>query len=142
MKRVKDLLRGKNPTLYSVNVDDSVLETLQLMAEKNVGALMVMENGKPIGIVSERDYARKVILKGKSSEKTKVSEIMTSPFLSVGLEHKIDECMSLMTDKGFRHLPVLDDEQLVTVISIKDIVKFIIAEQQSTIEELERYITG
>ena len=142
MKTVANLLRGKGSEVLSVVPELPVFEALRVMAEKNVGALLVVEGGKLIGILSERDYARKVILKGKSSRDTPVREIMSSHVLYVRPAHTIEDCMALMTDKRVRHLPVLDEDQLVGVISIGDVVKAIIAEQEFMIEQLQNYITG
>ena len=142
MKTVTQLLRTKGHEVLSVSPETSVFEALKVMAEKNVGALLVVEGERLVGVFSERDYARKVILKGKSSRDVPVREIMTSHVLYVRPEQTIDECMALMTDKRVRHLPVLDEQRLVGVISIGDIVKAIIAEQEFTIEQLQNYITG
>ena len=142
MKTVTQLLREKGQKVLSVAPETSVFEALQVMAEKNVGALVVVEGERLVGIFSERDYARKVILKGKASKEIAVREIMTSHVLYVRPEQTIDDCMALMTDKRVRHLPVLDEERLVGVISIGDVVKAIIAEQEFMIEQLQNYITG
>jgi len=143
MKTVMQLLRGKGHAVLSVSPETSVFEALRVMAEKNIGALLVVEGEGLVGIFSERDYARKVVLKGKASKETPVREIMTSPVLYVRPEQTIEECMALMTDKHVRHLPVLQDEtRLVGVISIGDVVKTIIAEQEFMIEQLQNYITG
>jgi CBS domain-containing protein len=119
-----------------------VYEALRVMAEKDVGALLVMEDGSLVGIISERDYARKVILKGKTSRETLVREIMTERPVCVRADQTIEECMALMTNKRIRHLPVLENNQLIGVISIGDVVKDIISEQEFMIEQLENYITG
>ena len=142
MKTVAQLLRTKGHLILSVAPDISVFEALRVMAENNVGALLVVEGGQLAGIFSERDYARKVILKGKASKEIPVREIMTSHVLYVRPEQTIDDCMALMTDKRVRHLPVLDEERLVGVLSIGDVVKAIIAEQEFMIEQLQNYITG
>jgi CBS domain-containing protein len=143
MKTVKHLLRTKGHDVLSVAPDTAVFEALRLMAEKNVGAVLVLESERLVGIFSERDYARKVILKGKSSKETLVREIMSSHVLYVRPEQTIENCMALMTGKRVRHLPVLDDEQrVVGVISIGDVVKDIISEQEFMIEQLQNYITG
>jgi CBS domain-containing protein len=142
MKMVTHLLRAKGHEVLSVSPETPVFEALQVMAEKNVGALLVVERDRLVGILSERDYARKVILKGKSSRETPVREIMSSNVLYVRPQQTIEECMALMTDKRVRHLPVLDEERLVGVISIGDVVKAIIAEQEFLIEQLQNYITG
>jgi CBS domain-containing protein len=142
MITVKRLLQAKGDESWSTTPETSVFDALILMAEKNIGALMVLESGKLAGIFSERDYARKVILKGKSSKEVRVAEIMTEKVITVAPNHSIDECMKLMTDNHIRHLPVIDDQRLVGVIAIGDVLKAIIAEQQSTINQLEDYIKG
>lgn len=141
-KTVRQILQNKGHTVWSIAPDASVYEALQLMAEKNIGALVVLEAGELVGIFSERDYARKVILKGKSSKDTPVREIMTPKVIYVRPNHTIEDCMALMTDKHIRHLPVLDNGRLVGIISIGDVVKAIISEQEFIIEQLESYITG
>ena len=142
MKTVAQLLRIKGHEVLSVSPDISVFEALRVMADRNVGALLVIEGGRLAGIFSERDYARKVILKGKASKEIPVREIMTSHVLYVRPEQTIEDCMALMTDKRVRHLPVLEGERLIGVISIGDVVKAIIAEQEFIIEQLQNYITG
>ncbi|MCZ6775695.1 MAG: CBS domain-containing protein [Ignavibacteria bacterium] len=142
MITVKRLLQAKGDEIWSTTPETSVFDALILMAEKNIGALMVLESGKLAGIFSERDYARKVILKGKTSKEVRVGEIMTEKVITVAPNHSIDECMKLMTDNHIRHLPVIDDQRLVGVIAIGDVLKAIIAEQQSTINQLEDYIKG
>jgi CBS domain-containing protein len=142
MTRVEDLLQAKGRTVWSISADASVYEAIQMMADRGVGALPVVAAEKPAGIVSERDYARKVILQGKSSKDTPVRDIMTSPVYFVRPEQSIEQCMVLMTDKRIRHLPVLDGEHLAGIVSIGDLVKAVIAEQQIRIEQLESYITG
>ena len=142
MRTVTQLLRTKGQGILSVSPETPVFNALQVMAEKNVGALLVVEREELVGIFSERDYARKVILKGKSSKDTPVREIMSSHVLYVRPEQTIEDCMALMTDKRVRHLPVLEHGQLVGVISIGDVVKALIAEQQFIIEQLQNYITG
>jgi CBS domain-containing protein len=142
MKTVRDLLQVKGYSVWAVAPDTSVYDALALMAQKNVGAVLVIQDDRPVGIMSERDYARKVILRGKFSQSTPVSEIMTEKVLCIGPEQTVQECMALMTDKHVRHLPVLQGEQLIGVISIGDVVKAIISEQEFTIEQLENYITG
>ena len=142
MKTVAQILRTKGHEVLSVSPDISVFDARGVMAEKNVGALLVVEGGLLAGIFSARVYARKVILKGKVSRETPVREIMTSHVLYVRPGQTVDDCMALMTDKRVRHLPVLEDERLVGVISIGDVVKAIIAEQEFIIEQLQNYITG
>lgn len=142
MKTVEQLLQRKGPETWFVSPDETVLDALKLMAEKNVGALLVIEQSRLVGIFSERDYARKVILHGKASKDTPVSEIMSTAVVCVGPKYTVEECMALMTDKRVRHLPVLDGGKLCGVISIGDVVKAIISEQEFIIEQLEQYITG
>ena len=142
MNTVTQLLRAKGHEVLSVSPETAVFDALMVMAEKNVGALLVVEGERLVGVFSERDYARKVILKGKSSKEISVREIMSSHVLYVRPQHTIEECMALMTDKRVRHLPVLEEERLVGVISIGDVVKAIIAEQEFMIEQLQNYITG
>ena len=142
MKTVMQLLRTKGQQVLSVAPDIPVFEALEVMADKNVGALLVVEDERLVGVFSERDYARKVILKGKSSKDTPVREIMSSHVLYVRPEQTIEDCMALMTDKRVRHLPVMEEGRVVGVISIGDVVKAIIAEQEFIIEQLQNYITG
>jgi CBS domain-containing protein len=143
MKTVRQLLRAKGHEVLSVAPETAVFQALQLMAEKNIGAVLVLEGKSLVGIFSERDYARKVILKGKSSKDTLVRETMSSHVLFVRPEQTIQDCMALMTDKRVRHLPVLDEEQrVIGVVSIGDVVKDIISEQEFLIEQLQNYITG
>lgn len=142
MKLVKNILNTKGNDIWHIAPDDSVLDAIRMMAEKGVGALLIMENEKLAGIVSERDYARKVILKGRSSEKTPVKDIMTAEVVCASPEQTVEDCMSLMTENRIRHLPVLQDEKVVGVLSIGDLVKAIIEEQHFTIKQLEMYITG
>ena len=141
MKTVAQLLRTKGHEVLSVSPELSVFEALQVMAEKNVGALLVLEGARLVGVFSERDYARKVILKGKASKEIPVREIMSTHVLYVRPQQTVEDCMALMTDKRVRHLPVMEEERLAGVISIGD-VKAIIAEQEFMIEQLQNYITG
>jgi CBS domain-containing protein len=140
MKTVRQLLQGKTRGLCTVSPEARVLEALKMMAEKDIGALLVVEEGRLVGILSERDYARKVILQGKSSQDTPVREIMTERVVYVQPRNTVDECMALMTDKRIRHLPVLENDQLIGVLSIGDLVKETISEQQFMIKQLESYI--
>jgi CBS domain-containing protein len=138
---VRDMLRGKSD-IYSVEPGDTVYKALRLMADKNIGAVLVRSNEKLEGIFSERDYARKVILLGKMSKETLVSEIMTTRVISVEPDWTAEQCMALMTDKRIRHLPVIEQGQLVGVVSIGDVVRAVVDEQQFTIDVLQRYITS
>ena len=142
MKTVYDILERKGRDVWSVKPSDSIYNALALMEEKNVGAVLVREAGQLVGIFSERDYARKVVLKGKSSKKTPVKEAMTNRIACVKSDQKIEECMALMTDKHIRHLPVIEDEKLNGIISIGDVVQAKISEQEFIIQQLENYITG
>jgi CBS domain-containing protein len=142
MRTVKQLLESKGHDVWSVSPDTSVLEAIKKMADKQVGALLVLDHGKPVGIVSERDYARKVILQGRSSQETPVEEIMTTRVVCARPDLNVQECMAIMTDKRIRHLPVMEGDQVLGMISIGDLVKAIIAEQQFIIAQLERYIAG
>ncbi len=137
MKTVKQLLAAKGQSVWSVSTITPVFEALRLMADKDIGALLVLDEDQLVGIMSERDYARKVVLYGKSSKDTPVREIMTRKVFYVRPEQTVEECMALMTDKRVRHLPVLDDGHVVGVISIGDVVKSIISDQQFMIEQLE-----
>ena len=142
MKIVNDLLKNKGSEVWSVTPDTHVFDALETMADKNIGAMPVLESEKIVGMFSERDYARKVILKGKASKNTHIKEIMSSKVHHVSPEQSIEECMALMTDKRIRHLPVLEKGELVGLISIGDVVKAIISEQEFIMGQLENYITG
>jgi len=140
MKTVRQLLQGKTSGVHTIDSDVPVIDALRLMAEREIGALPVMAGGKLAGILSERDYARKVILQGKSSRDTTVREIMTARVVCVGPERTVEECMALMTDKRIRHLPVIEHGELIGLLSIGDLVKEMISEQQFMIAQLESYI--
>jgi CBS domain-containing protein len=142
MNTVRDILRSKGSEVWSVRPDATLFEALEKMAEKNVGALLVMEGEEVVGIVSERDYARKIILKGRGSKETRVREIMTQDTLYVDPDYRVEECMALMTDGHVRHLPVIEEDRVIGIISIGDVVKEIISEKQFVIEQLEKYIKG
>jgi CBS domain-containing protein len=142
MTTVRQLLQAKNAEVWTIRPEALVYDALQTMAEKDVGALPVIEGGEIVGIFSERDYARKVVLKGKSSRTSPVREMMTARVLFVSPAETVEECMKLMTEKRVRHLPVLEEGRLVGIVSIGDAVKKVIADQQFTIEVLEKYITG
>jgi CBS domain-containing protein len=142
MQTVNQLLQIKGNQIFSVAPQDSVLQAIEMMASRHVGALLVMSQGTLIGIISERDYARKVILKKRSSHDTAVSDIMTSPAISVTPQDSVHHCMQLMTDGRFRHLPVMNAGRVVGMLSIGDLVKAVIEEQSQHIEQLERYIAG
>jgi CBS domain-containing protein len=142
MRTVSQLLRGKGNQIFSVGPTESVLRAIEIMATRHVGALLVMDQGKLAGIISERDYARKVILKNRSSHDTPVSDIMSSPAVTVAPTDTVHHCMEVMTQRRFRHLPVEDGGRVVGMLSIGDLVKAVIEEQSAQIEQLERYIAG
>ena len=142
MKIIRDILQEKGSEVYSIPPHATVYETLQMMADKNVGALLVMQDDSVVGIISERDYARKVVLKGKFSKDVPVSEIMSSHILRIDPDQDIETCMELMSDKRVRHLPVFENGRVVGIISIGDIVKAIIEHKEETIAQLENYIRG
>ena len=142
MGKVRKILHDKGHDIFSVEPNVMVFKAIEMMCEKNVGGLLIVEDGKLVGIFTERDYARKLILKGKSSKDTPISELMTTKLVTVTPDATIDECMRLMTGRKIRHLPVLENDVLVGIISIGDVVRFIIDEQRTIIQELEHYITG
>jgi len=142
MKTVSDLLRAKPARLVTIRPESSVLDAIKVLAQEDIGAAIVMEGDRLAGIFSERDYTRKVILQGRSSNSTRVEEIMTRSVITVNPRTRTRECMQLMTDKQIRHLPVVDDSKVIGMVSIRDIVGDIIADQDFTIEQLEHYISG
>lgn len=142
MKLVKQLLASKGNDVLSIEPDASVLDAVKLMAEKGVGALTVMNGSELAGIVTERDYARKIILKGRSSDTTTVGEVMTREIITTSGSGSVEECMNMMTNSRIRHLPVVDDGVVIGIISIGDLVKAVIADQKEEIEQLEHYISG
>ncbi len=142
MKTVRDILNAKGSTVWWVSPETTVYDTLKLMAEKDIGAVLVLEGERPVGIFSERDYARQVVLKGKTSKETPVRDVMTTRVVFVRPEQNVEECMAVMTDKRIRHLPVLEGDRLVGIISIGDVVKAVISEKEFLIEQLEHYIAS
>lgn len=142
MTTVDSILKTKGGDIWSVAPDASVFEALEMMAAKNVSGLLILDKGKLVGIFTERDYARKLILKGKLSKETKVRDLMTKDVLYVDPHHTVEDCMKLMTRKRIRHLPVLASKQLIGIITIGDLVNQIISEQKTTIDQLENYISG
>ena len=139
---ISEILNHKGTTAWTISPDATVFEAIQMMADKNIGALLVTESDKLVGIISERDYTRKVMLKGKASKTTAVKEILSSHHILVTPSHTVEECMRLMTDHHFRHLPVLDGDRIAGIVSIGDLVNWIISAQQSAISQLQTYITG
>jgi CBS domain-containing protein len=139
---ISEILSYKGSSAWSISPVATVFEAIQMMADKNVGALLVTENDKLVGILSERDYTRKVVIKGKSSRTTAVREILSSHVIHVTPAHTVEECMRLMTDHHFRHLPVLEGDRIAGIVSIGDLVNWIISAQTSTISQLQTYITG
>ncbi len=142
MTTLKMLLKGKGHDVWSVHPDDTVLDAIKVLAKKDIRALIVIEDDKPVGIFTERDYARNVYLKGKSSPETSVCDVMASPVICVRPDQTVNECMALMTEKRFRHLPVMNGDKLVGMLSIGDLVKSVIDDQKFEIEQLEHYIHG
>jgi len=139
---IRDILKRKGQDVWSITPDSSVYQAIEMMADKHIGALLVMTNDQLIGIISERDYARKVVLKGRSSKETRIEEIMTSPVISVEPGRHVDECMKIMTDRRIRHLPVIENDKVIGVVSIGDLVNWIISAQDHTIQQLQDYISG
>jgi CBS domain-containing protein len=142
MHTASDILRDKGHTVWSVKPTDTVLEALGAMARHDVGAVLVLDGDRLVGIFSERDYARKVVLAGRSSKDSRVDEVMTSQVVCVSPERSIDECMALMTNRRLRHLPIVDHKRVIGIVSIGDLVKATIDDQQATIGELQRYIAS
>jgi len=142
MLRVNQLLSVKGEDVWSIEADEPVLRAIQIMADRHIGALPVMRGDELVGMISERDYARKVVLLGRSSAETPVWEIMSAPVVVVGRDETVHDCMQLMTARRIRHLPVVETNRLVGMISIGDLVRAVIEEQQQTIDDLEKFITG
>ncbi|MGU9957974.1 MAG: CBS domain-containing protein [Arenicellales bacterium WSBS_2016_MAG_OTU3] len=142
MKTAKQIIEEKGNQVWSVEPDNSVFDTIKMMAEKKIGALLVIENNKTVGIISERDYARKIILEGRNSKDTRVGEIMTSDLIAVTPEQNVNECLNLMSDHHIRHLPVISNGELSGMLSVRDLMAAIIEDQQFQIEQLEQYVRG
>ena len=144
MTRIEDFLKvNKNRQIWTISKDQSVRQALILMSEKNIGAIIIVDNNDfPIGIFSERDYARKIILKGKSSKETLLDEVMTKELITVTRDYKIDQCMEIMNEKRIRHLPVLENKKIIGIISIGDVLKIMIKEQKELIDHLQKFITS
>ena len=144
MTRLEDFLKlNKNRQIWTISKDQSVRQALVLMSEKNIGAIIIVDNNDfPIGIFSERDYARKIVLKGKSSKDTLLDEVMTKELITVTRDYKIDQCMEIMNEKRIRHLPVLENKKIVGIISIGDVLKIMIKEQKELIDHLQKVITS
>ena len=144
MTRLEDFLKlNKNRQIWTISKNQSVRQALILMSEKNIGAIIIVDNNDfPIGIFSERDYARKIILKGKSSKDTLLDEVMTKELITITRDYKIDHCMEIMTEKRIRHLPVLENKKIVGIISIGDVLKIMIKEQKELIDHLQKFITS
>lgn len=142
MRNVRHLLEAKAPEIFSIGPDAPVIDAVRLMAEKCIGALLVMDGARLAGILSERDYARKIVLQGRSSSNTPVREIMSADVISVGCDDTIDHCMQIVTEKRIRHLPVMRDDEVLGVVSIGDLVKAVIEDQQLELDQLQRYIAS
>lgn len=142
MKTVNNIIQNKSNSIHSVNPDTSVLDALKVMMDKNISALLVMEGPQLKGIFTERDYARKIILQGKSSKDTLIKDVMTAELETIRLNSSIDRCMEIMTDKHIRHLPIVENGKVAGMISIGDLVKFVIEDQKLTIEQLQNYISS
>ena len=144
MTTLEDFLKlNKNRKIWTISKDQNVRQGLNLMSENNIGAIIIVDNNDfPIGIFSERDYARKIILKGKSSKDTLLNEVMTKELITVTKNYKIDQCMKIMNEKGIRHLPVLENKKIVGIISIRDVLKIIMKEQKDLIDHLQKFITS
>ena len=144
MTRLEDFLKlNKNRQIWTISKDQSVRQALILMSEKNIGAIIIVDNNDfPIGIFSERDYARKIILKGKSSKNTLLDEVMTKELITVTRDYKVDQCMEIMNEKKIRHLPVMENKKIVDIISIRDVLKIMIKEQKELIDHLQKFITS
>jgi CBS domain-containing protein len=142
MRTVRQLLEAKAPEVFAIGPDAPVIDAIRLMAEKRIGAVLVMQGGRLAGILSERDYARKIVLEGRSSKDTPVRDIMTASVISVGLQDSAERCMQIVTEKRVRHLPVLDGDAVLGVISIGDLVKAVIEDQQLELDQLQRYIAS
>ena len=138
---VRAVLKRKGSEIWSITPNQTVYEAIEKMAEKGVGALLVTHAGRPVGIISERDYARKVILRGQSSRTTLVNEIMTSPVIFATPDEGVEECLGIMTKNRIRHLPVVENERVLGIVSIGDLVKWVVSEQEETIEQLQNYIS-
>jgi CBS domain-containing protein len=142
MRTVRQLLEAKAPEVFAIGPNAPVFDAIGLMADKRIGALLVMETGRLVGIVSERDYARKIVLQGRSSKDTPVRDIMTSQVVTVGLDHNSDQCMQIVTERRIRHLPVIDGDAVLGVVSIGDLVKAVIEDQKAELDQLQRYIAS
>ena len=142
MRCVRHLLESKSPEVFGIGPDAPVIDAIRLMAEKRIGAVVVMQGGRLAGILSERDYARKIVLQGRSSASTPVRDIMTADVVTIGLKDTIDHCMQLVTERRIRHLPVVDGDAVLGVISIGDLVKAVIEDQQVQLDQLQRYIAS